>query len=69
MAVQSRIFPLVEVENGRDFKLSEMPEKTPVAKYLRMQGRFKSLGRQEMLEIQAEIDYQWEALLRDCERN
>ncbi|MFH1964873.1 MAG: thiamine pyrophosphate-dependent enzyme [Acidobacteriota bacterium] len=69
MAVQSRIFPLVEVENGRDFKLSEMPDKTPVAKYLRMQGRFKSLGRQEMQEIQAEIDYQWEALLRDCERN
>ncbi len=68
MAVQSRIFPLLEVENGRDFKLSPMPEKAPVAKYLKMQGRFKSLGRPEMQEIQAGVDYQWEALLRDCEK-
>jgi len=69
MAVQSRAFPLVEVENGRDYTISPMPEKTPVAKYLRAQGRFKSLSRQEMQQIQEEIDYQWESLLRDASRN
>ena len=69
MAVQSRVFPLLEVENGRNYRLSEMPEKTPVAKYLRAQGRFKSLDRKAMQEIQAEVDYRWDGLLRDCERS
>lgn len=69
MAVQCRAFPLVEVEDGRRFKLSPMPEKTPAAKYLRAQGRFKSLSREEMKKIQEEIDYQWEGLLRDCDRS
>jgi len=69
MAVQCRAFPLVEVENGRRFTLSPMPDKIPVAKYLRAQGRFKALGRPEMKAIQEEIDYQWETLQRDAARD
>jgi len=69
MAVQCRAFPLVEVENGRRFTISPMPDKIPVAKYLRAQGRFKALGRPEMKAIQEEIDYQWETLQRDAARD
>jgi pyruvate ferredoxin oxidoreductase beta subunit/2-oxoisovalerate ferredoxin oxidoreductase beta subunit len=63
LAVLSRIFPLLEVENGRAYRLSPMGEKTPVKEYMRLQGRFKSFTDNEMDEFQGDVDEAWDALL------
>ncbi len=69
-AVMSCYWPLYEVENGDEWKVNMKPKgerKTPVADWLKKQGRFKHLfksGNEGVLEeIQAEIDDQWQRLL------
>ncbi|MBU0573832.1 MAG: thiamine pyrophosphate-dependent enzyme [Candidatus Margulisiibacteriota bacterium] len=70
LAVQTCMWPIYEVENGK-FKLSMKPkEKKPVTELLKLQGRFKHLfkpGNEKMLEqIQAHIDNKWNDLLAKC---
>ena len=68
-AVQSCYWPLYEVENGK-YKINYKPgkKKTPVADWLKKQGRFAHLFKgdhQVMLDdIQAYIDRKWEELLK-----
>ncbi|MHC4606048.1 MAG: thiamine pyrophosphate-dependent enzyme [Planctomycetota bacterium] len=64
LAVQTRIFPLYEVENGVDWKLTQDPPQRPVEEYLTKQGRFKHLKPQEIAEIQQRVDKEWELLER-----
>lgn len=63
LAVVSRAFPLYEVEDGKWYRLSPMPEKVPVKEYVRLQGRFSHLSEKQIETIQREIDTRWEELL------
>jgi pyruvate/2-oxoacid:ferredoxin oxidoreductase beta subunit len=63
LAVVSRAFPLYEVEDGKRYQLSPMPEKGPVKEYVRLQGRFSHLSEKQIDTIQKEIDTKWEELL------
>lgn len=63
LAVQSRLFPLYEIENGK-YGLTAMPEKVPVADYLKPQGRFRHLTGDMIAAIQHNADADWESLLR-----
>lgn len=70
LAVESCVWPLYEVENGK-WTLSYKPKnKIPVADYLKPQGRFRHMfkkGSEWMLEAyQAEVDRKWEELLTLC---
>jgi pyruvate ferredoxin oxidoreductase beta subunit/2-oxoisovalerate ferredoxin oxidoreductase beta subunit len=62
LAVLSRIFPLYEVVNGREYQLSVMGDKIPVDEYLGLQGRFRSLSSKDMSLIQENIDSKWNEL-------
>jgi pyruvate ferredoxin oxidoreductase beta subunit len=69
-AVQSCYWPLYEVENGK-YKINYKPKgdkKTPVADWLKKQGRFAHLfkpGNEAVLaDIQDYIDRKWEELLK-----
>jgi len=63
LAVQTRVFPLYEVENGV-YKINVKPkERVPVRDYLRMQGRFRHLTEEEVELIQKMVDEEWEKLL------
>ncbi len=71
LAVETCFWPLYEVENGV-YKLSYKPkEKKPVAEWLKLQTRFKHLfkpGNEKILEaIQANVDKNWNDLLKKCE--
>ena len=66
LAVASRVFPLVEVVNGRDWRLTLDPEPVPVADYLRRQGRFRHLDDEAIAEIQRQVDARWEQLRRSA---
>ena len=62
MAVTCNSFPLFEVENGRRFTLN-FKGRDPVDGYLKLQGRFKHLSRQEVEQVQRDVDKDWEILM------
>ncbi len=63
LAVQTRIFPLYEVENGERYHLNLDPEKIPVREYLQKQGRFAYLREGDWERIQQNVDCEWQRLL------
>jgi pyruvate/2-oxoacid:ferredoxin oxidoreductase beta subunit len=64
LAVQSRVFPLYEVEHGEDYKLTVDPEQIPVKDYLTSQGRFSHLEDEHMEVIQKDVDHTYQQLLK-----
>ena len=67
MAVQSRVFPMLEVEGGQRWRFTMDHAAEPVEPYLRRQGRFRHLSAEQVNYIQAEIDAHWQQLLRRVE--
>jgi pyruvate/2-oxoacid:ferredoxin oxidoreductase beta subunit len=63
LAVQSRLFPLVEAWNGKHFKVNKDIPRIPVADYLTQQGRFGKLTDSDISEVEKTIDDRWEELL------
>lgn len=66
MAVETRFWPIYEVENG-NYKLNHTPkEYVPVSEWLLSQGRFKHLKDEKhkhlVKTIQSQVDEQWEWL-------
>jgi pyruvate/2-oxoacid:ferredoxin oxidoreductase beta subunit len=64
LAVQTKIFPLYEVENGERYVLSLEPEGVPVGEYLKVQGRFSFLREGDTERIQENVDREWKRLMR-----
>jgi pyruvate/2-oxoacid:ferredoxin oxidoreductase beta subunit len=68
LAVKSRIFPLIEIENGIEWKLTKkITHPSPVADYLKPQGRFKHLNDKDVEQIQKNVDLDWDSLLQRIE--
>jgi pyruvate ferredoxin oxidoreductase beta subunit len=70
-AVDSLFWPLYEAVDGR-YRLTYQPERVvPIEEWLRPQARFAHLLRPEnaghVVEIQRQVDADWEDLLRRCE--
>ena len=64
LAVESGIFPLYEVIDGRDLKITKnIKKKRPVKDYLTVQGRFKHLLEEDIILMQKEVDQHWDYLL------
>ncbi|MFQ6075058.1 MAG: thiamine pyrophosphate-dependent enzyme [Candidatus Bathyarchaeia archaeon] len=63
LAVQTGLWPLYEVEEGR-FRLTVRPKEIlPVAEYLKVQGRFRHLTENQIEEIQSRTTDGWEGML------
>ncbi len=70
LAVDTRLWPLFEVENGT-YKLSRKPkEKLPIEDWLKGQGRFTHMLKPEnedmVKKFQDYVDKKWERLLWKC---
>jgi pyruvate ferredoxin oxidoreductase beta subunit len=65
-AVESGVFPLYEVENGKYRLTVEPPKLRPVQDYLKPQGRFRHLRDKERAFIQKHTLAQYELLLQKC---
>ena len=62
LAVETGIFPLYEVEDGR-YKLNvDRPKLKPVEEYLKLQGRFRHLLDEEIRKIQERVDKEYAEL-------
>ena len=66
-AVQTRVFPLVEVERGQRWRFTADHPGHPVAPYYRRQGRFADLTSEQLRSLQSEVDARWEILKRRVE--
>ncbi|MBF0509205.1 MAG: pyruvate synthase subunit beta [Deltaproteobacteria bacterium] len=62
MAVESRVFPLFEVIDGRYVLSRNVKKPIPVADYFKPQRRFRHLRPDDIAHIQARVDADWEAL-------
>lgn len=67
LAVQSRVFPLYEVEYGQNYRLSVNPDPVPVKDYLGSQGRFSHLNEEHIEQIQRDVNQNWKQLMRVME--
>jgi pyruvate ferredoxin oxidoreductase beta subunit/2-oxoisovalerate ferredoxin oxidoreductase beta subunit len=62
LAVETNIFPLYEVEDGKKYTINHQPRRLPVQEYLSKQGRFKHLKEEEIKQIQKDADDEWKKL-------
>jgi pyruvate/2-oxoacid:ferredoxin oxidoreductase beta subunit len=62
LAVQTRIFPLYELEDGERYTINVEPIGYLVDEYFQTQGRFQHLSREDLDRIQEETDHTWERL-------
>jgi pyruvate ferredoxin oxidoreductase beta subunit len=70
LAVATCFWPLFEVENGQ-WRLTYKPrQKLPVVEWLKTEGRFQHLFRDEhqevLVDFQRQVDERWERLLKLC---
>jgi pyruvate ferredoxin oxidoreductase beta subunit/2-oxoisovalerate ferredoxin oxidoreductase beta subunit len=60
LAVESRLFPLYEVVDGTEYRITVTPEKeVPVAECLKLQGRFKQMTEAQIERVQLEVERAW----------
>ena len=69
LAVESKIFPLYEVEGGDRYTVMVPAREVPVIEYLRRQGRFDHLTPGQIEDIQANVDEAWQGLLARAGRS
>jgi pyruvate/2-oxoacid:ferredoxin oxidoreductase beta subunit len=62
LAVRSRVFPLLEVTGGVDWRLTVDEPPVPLSEYLRPQGRFRHLDDEAVHRLQCDIDDRWALL-------
>ena len=63
LAVETKIFPLYEVEKGVRYTINKVPKGISVKEYLKLQGRFKHLKEKDIRFIQKMVDKEWERLM------
>jgi len=63
LAAESGAFPVYEIEDGERYTIN-VPKTRPVAEYLKIQRRYRSLEAAEIDALQLEIDAGWARLER-----
>lgn len=61
-AVDSKAFPIYEVENGEKYTINIEPKGTPVKDYLMTQGRFRHMTDDQVAQTQQNVDKEWKWL-------
>jgi pyruvate/2-oxoacid:ferredoxin oxidoreductase beta subunit len=70
-AVAARVFPLLEIVDGDDWRLGPVPDPIPLEEYLRGQGRFRSLLSDPAALAAAArgVERRWQMILDRCGRS
>lgn len=63
LAVETNLFPLYEIIDGTEYRITHDPKGLPVTEYLKIQGRYRHLTEEAIDDIQREADGQWKRLL------
>lgn len=62
LAVQTRLFPLYETEEGIRVTISKNPREKPLKSFIELQGRFKHLSGSDMVRLQEDVERRWKRL-------
>lgn len=67
LAVETKIFPLYEVRNGEDYRVTFQPAHTKdVREYLSTQGRYSSISEEDVGVVRDDVEKRWDQLLKKC---
>jgi len=69
LAVQTHVFPMYEIYEGKYYKMSMNPKKKPLIDYLKPQGRFRHLTEEQVADMDRQVDERYEWLLDLAERS
>jgi pyruvate/2-oxoacid:ferredoxin oxidoreductase beta subunit len=69
LAVETNVFPLYEVEDGKRYTINHEPRCLPVQEYLLRQGRFRHLKEEQIRQIQMDVDEEWEKVKRKADHH
>jgi pyruvate ferredoxin oxidoreductase beta subunit len=69
LAVETGIFPLYEVEEGKYTLNFDFPQLRPVEDYFKLQGRFRHLTKETVAKIQARVTDEYAKLKKKATRN
>ncbi|MCK4390847.1 MAG: pyruvate synthase subunit beta [Desulfobacterales bacterium] len=64
LAVQTNVFPLYEVVDGRYIITKKIKRPKPVEEYLKLQGRFRHLDNKTIRQIQVRVDKEYDLLVQ-----
>ncbi|MEW6328378.1 MAG: pyruvate synthase subunit PorB [Thermodesulfobacteriota bacterium] len=64
LAVETKVFPLYEVIEGKYIINRKITKPKPVAEYLKKQGRFRHLTDDIIAQIQRQVDEEYDKLLK-----
>lgn len=67
LAVETGVFPLFEIKNGKLSLSIQMDKRKPVVEYLKPQGRFRHLKPEDVEQIQRQVDEYYESLIYRAE--
>jgi len=62
LAVDSGVFPLLEVEDGLKYTLNHEVKNQPVDDYLKQQKRYRHLNAEQIEDLQLDVDQEWQRL-------
>jgi pyruvate ferredoxin oxidoreductase beta subunit/2-oxoisovalerate ferredoxin oxidoreductase beta subunit len=69
LSVETRVFPLFEIEDGLRYNITHQPRDLPVESYLEVQGRYRHLTPDQIKIIQSEVDRNWQELTARAARS
>lgn len=67
LAVESGVFPLIEVEDGLRYSITTGAKTKPVDEYLNLQKRYRHISDAERVELQRDVDESWNQLVARTE--
>jgi pyruvate ferredoxin oxidoreductase beta subunit/2-oxoisovalerate ferredoxin oxidoreductase beta subunit len=63
LAIETKLFPLYEIIDGTEYRITHQPQGLPVSEYTKMQGRYRHFSEDDMATLQREVDEEWEQLV------
>ncbi len=61
-AVDTKVFPLFEVEDGTKYTINHIPLGLPLSKYTEPQRRFRDLAAEDIAEFENNVEKRWQRL-------
>ena len=62
LAVETKLFPLYEVEDGIKYTINHEPKGLPLSEYLSKQRRFRDISSEQQEKFEREVEKRWNRL-------
>jgi pyruvate/2-oxoacid:ferredoxin oxidoreductase beta subunit len=63
LAVETKLFPLYEIVDGTEYRITHQPQGLPVKEYTKIQGRYRHFTEEDVTALQTQADEEWEQLV------